>query len=314
VKSMSGVSEPRNTPMKRLVLSVARMTIHNGPGLRNVIYFKSCPLRCQWCSTPESQNAPPELAVYQNKCIRCDHCVAACPLNAISLTNQAVRISRAVCNNCGKCVEVCYAEALRLLGRPMTVEDLVAEARKDIAFYRRSGGGVVVSGGEPLLSPDFTLRLLKALAEEGISVGVDTSGYVPWSSIEPILPYVDFFLWDIKHMDPERHRQLTGVDNRLILANAQSLSQRHSPLYVRFPVIPGCNDSVDNIKATCAFAAGLSSVLGFDLIPLHHLGKARYESLDRAYQIADLHLIPDSALQDMKRLVESYGLKCTIQA
>jgi len=230
------------------------------------------------------------------------------------LIDKLVNVDRAVCNNCGKCTEVCNAEALRLLGQAMTVEDLVAEAKKDVPFYRRSGGGVVISGGEPLLKPEYTLRLVKALADESMSVGIDTSGYVPWATIEPLLPYVDFFLWDIKHMDPERHRQLTGVDNDLILANARSLSRKGAHLYVRFPVIPGCNDSVDNIRATCAFTASLSSVLGFDLIPLHHLGKARYESLDRVYPIAELHLIPDSEMQDMKRIVESYGLKCSIQA
>ncbi len=297
-----------------MVLSIGRMTIHNGPGLRNVIYFKGCPLRCRWCSTPESQSAAPELAVYQIRCIQCNQCVTVCPLNAVSLQDKLIKVDREICNNCGKCTEVCHAEALRLLGQPMTVEELVAEAKKDVPFYRRSGGGVVISGGEPLLNPEYTLRLVKALAGEGISVGIDTSGYVPWATIEPLLPCVDFFLWDIKHLDPERHRQLTGVDNELILDNARSLSRKGAGLYIRLPVIPGCNDSEENIRATCVFAASLSSVLGFDLIPLHHLGKARYESLDRAYPIADLHLIPDSQMQDMKRLVESYGLKCTVQA
>jgi len=311
---MTGIPGPRDSPAKRMVLSVARMTIHNGPGLRNVIYFKGCPLRCRWCSTPESQNIAKELAVYSAKCIHCDQCVAACPLHAITVTSQSVKVDRSICNNCGKCAEVCNSESLRLLGRPMTVEELVVEAKKDVLFYRRSGGGVVLSGGEPLLSPDFTLRLVQALREEGISVGVDTSGHVPWANIDPILPHVDFFLWDIKHMDPERHRQLTGVHNELILANARLLSQKHAPIYVRFPVIPGCNDSEDNIRATCAFAVGLSSVVEFDLIPLHHLGKTRYESLDRPYGIANLRLVPDAVLQDMKRLVESYGLNCTIQA
>jgi pyruvate formate lyase activating enzyme len=196
----------------------------------------------------------------------------------------------------------------------MTIEELLEEAKKDIVFYKNSGGGVIISGGEPLLNPDFTMKLLQALKEEGISVGIDTCGHVPWASIEQMLPYIDFFLWDIKHMDPETHKELTGVSNKLILSNARSVSEKNIPLYIRVPVIPGYNDSEENIRATCEFAQGLSSVVEVHLIPLHHLGKARYDSLDRSYPIADIPLIPDSVLQDMKRLVESYGFTCIIQA
>jgi pyruvate formate lyase activating enzyme len=195
----------------------------------------------------------------------------------------------------------------------MTIDELLEEAKKDVTFYRHSGGGVIISGGEPLLNPDFTLKLLRALGGEGINVGVDTCGHVPWASIEPMLPYIDFFLWDIKHMDPEKHRELTGVSNKLILSNARSISEKIIPLYIRVPVIPGYNDSEENIRATCEFAQGLSSVVEIHLIPLHHLGKSRYDSLDRVYPINDIPLIPDNVIQDLKQLVESYGLKCSIQ-
>jgi pyruvate formate lyase activating enzyme len=196
----------------------------------------------------------------------------------------------------------------------MTIDELLEEAKKDVAFYRHSGGGVIISGGEPLLNPDFTLKLLRALGGEGINVGVDTCGHVPWASIEPMLPYIDFFLWDIKHMDPEKHRELTGVSNKLILSNARSISEKNIPLYIRVPVIPGYNDSEENIRTTCEFAQGLSSVVEVNLIPLHHLGKARYDSLSRPYPIPNIPLIPDSVFQNMKRLVESYGFMCSIQA
>jgi pyruvate formate lyase activating enzyme len=194
----------------------------------------------------------------------------------------------------------------------MTVEELVAEAKKDLVFYKHSGGGVTLSGGEPLLHPDFVLRLLQALKEERINVGVDACGHVPWAGIEPMLPYIDFFLWDLKHMDSRKHWEFTGVPNELILQNARSVSDRNIPLYIRIPVIPGYNDSEENIKATCEFARELSSLVEVDLLPLHHLGKAKYDSLNRVYRIADIPLIPDSLLQDMKRLVESHGLKCNI--
>ncbi len=297
---------------KRVVLSITRMTIHNGPGIRTLILFKGCPLRCLWCSTPESQKTEPQIAVFPGKCIHCNQCVPVCPLNAINLTNETISIDRSVCNNCGKCAQVCYAEALMVLGKPMTIEELVTEANKDSIIYKHSHGGITISGGEPLLDPDFTVNLLRRFKEEGISVGVDTCGHVPWTNIELVLPYIDFFLWDIKHMDPEQHKKLTGVSNELIISNARSVSEKHIPLYIRIPIIPGCNDSEENIRATCEFALGLSSVVEIGLLPLHHLGKARYDSLNRPYPIAGIPLIPDSVLQEMKRVVNSYGLQCSI--
>ena len=306
------VNNSESAAAKRLVLSINRMTIHNGPGIRTLILFKGCPLHCLWCSTPESQKAEPEIAIYPSKCILCGQCVPVCPLNAIDLTSETISINRSLCNNCGKCAEVCPSEAIRLLGQLMTVEELLEEAKKDIVFYKHSGGGVTLSGGEPLLNPDFNKKLLRALKEEGISVGVDVCGHVPWASIEQILPYIDFFLWDIKHIDSKKHKGLTGVPNELILSNARSVSERNTPLYIRIPVIPGYNDSEENIRATCEFARGLFSVVEVDLLPLHHLGKARYESLNRAYPIANIPLIPENVLQNMEWLIESYGLKSSI--
>ena len=297
---------------KRLVLSITRMTIHNGPGIRTLILFKGCPLRCRWCSTPESQKAEPEIAVYPDKCIHCDQCLPACPLQAITLTEETISIDRSLCDACGRCVPECYAEAIKILGRAMTVEELVAEAKKDIIVYRQSGGGVTVSGGEPLSEPDFMAGLFRALKEERISVGADTCGHVPWPNIERVLPDIDFFLWDIKHMDPEKHRKLTGVSNKLILDNLRSVSARNIPLYIRVPLIPGDNDSEDNLKAICEFVRGLPSVVEVALLPLHHLGEARYNSLGRAYPLAGVPLLSDSVLPERQRLVESYGLKCSI--
>lgn len=194
----------------------------------------------------------------------------------------------------------------------MTVEEIIQEVKKDAILYKHSGGGVTISGGEPLLQPDFTKALFQASKERGISVGVDTCGHVPWVNIEQVLPYVDFFLWDIKQMDPEKHQKFTSVSNELILSNARSVSERGIPLYIRFPVIPGYNDSDENIRATCEFARSLRSAVEVHLLPVHHLGRVRYEGLDCPYPIADVPLIPDDIMQSVKQLVESYGLKCRI--
>jgi pyruvate formate lyase activating enzyme len=221
-------------------------------------------------------------------------------------------LSRFLCNGCGKCVQVCYAEALKLLGQPMTAEELLTEVKKDTLIYRHSGGGVTISGGEPLIDFEFNKNLLRIFKEESITVGINTCGHVPYKNVERLLPYIDFFLWDIKHMDPEKHRVFTGVTNDLILSNLLSISDKRIPLYIRIPIIPHHNDTEENIRATCEFTCGLPSVVELDLLPLHHLGKSRYESLNRPYPIDGLPLIPDAILQDLKRLVESYGLRCTI--
>ena len=302
----------RENGHRRLVLSISRMTVHNGPGIRTLILFKGCPLRCVWCSTPESQSSEPEVSFRLDRCIRCGCCAAVCPEGAIDITRDTARIDRALCTVCGKCAEVCSAEAITILGKWMTVQELVREVAKDKVFHKHSGGGVTISGGEALLDPEFTLELVRALVEDGVSVGVDTSGQVPWASIEQLLPYVDFFLWDIKHMDPERHKELTGASNELILRNLRAVSERGTPIYLRIPIMPGLNDSPENIAATCEFARGLSSLVEVDLLPLHHLGKARYDSLDRPYPIADLRLVPDPVIQELKALVESYGLEACV--
>jgi pyruvate formate lyase activating enzyme len=301
-----------NINRNRLILNITRMTVHNGPGIRTLILFKGCPLCCLWCSTPESQKSEPEIAVYPSKCIHCEKCAAVCSPNAINLTNDTLSVNRFLCDGCGNCVQVCYPEAIKLLGQPMTVAELLTEVKKDTAIYKHSGGGVTISGGEPLLDLEFNNNLLQVFKEESISVGVDTCGHVPFVKIERLLPYIDFFLWDIKHMNAEKHRELTGVTNNLILSNARSVSENNIPLYIRIPIIPHHNDSEENIRATCEFACSLSSVAEVDLLPIHHLGKSRYESLNRPYLIKDIPLIPDAILQDLKRLVESYGLKCTI--
>jgi pyruvate formate lyase activating enzyme len=196
----------------------------------------------------------------------------------------------------------------------MSVRELLEEVKKDAVIYRQSHGGVTISGGEPLFNPDFAYQLIKALKEEDINVGVDTCGYVRWKIIQQVLPYIDFFLWDIKHMNPEKHKALTGVSNELILNNARAVSERKVPLYIRVPVIPGYNDSEENIRAVGEFSRGLRSVMEVDLLPLHHLGEGRYRSLDRPYPIANVPFVPGNTLQAMKRMIESFGLKCAVVA
>lgn len=305
-------NKPAEAAKNPLVISISRMTIHNGPGIRTLILLKGCPLRCAWCSTPESQAESAEIAFSPDRCILCGDCMPVCPSGAISAGDKAVILNRKLCDICGRCVSVCHAQALRLIGTEYTVGELVGEVMKDEIVFRHSGGGVTVSGGEPLLKPEFILELLKELKKNGISIGVDTCGCIPRRHIEQVLPYVDFFLWDIKHMDDKKHREYTGASGQLILDNLCFVSENGTPVYLRVPVIPGYNDSGDNLRAVCEFAGSLPSLVEIHLLPLHHLGRARYAALGREYTIEGIPLIPEDVLIKLKSRVESYGLKCEI--
>jgi len=311
VEKMTGSENPAK---QRYVLNIYRMTTHNGPGIRTLVQFKGCPLRCLWCAAPESQAPEPEIYYSPSKCIGCGSCERACRCGAIAVRGEKAVLDRGLCVNCGDCAAVCFPGALVMAGRPMTVGEIVDEAKKDKVFYDHSGGGVTLTGGEPLSFPDFTLELLRALKAEGIGTGVDTSGYAPRGDLERMIPYIDFFLWDIKHMDPGVHRELTGVSNERILENAAAASRAGVPIYLRLPVIPGYNDSQENISAVCDFAITLPSLVEVDLLPVHHLGKAAYEALGRPYPIPSSLTAGEEALQDMKAAIMSRGLKCRIVA
>jgi len=312
VRSSKLLNESETAVNKRMVIDITRMTVHNGPGIRTLILFKGCPLRCIWCSTPESQKESAEVAFYPDKCIVCGDCIPVCPRNTLTISEKTVTLDRELCDNCGRCTSVCYTEALKLFGQEYTVEELVSEILRDEVVYRHSGGGVTLSGGEPFFRPEFLLTLLKELKQNDISCGIDTCGFTARNHIEAVLPYVDFFLWDIKHMNRDKHIEYTGVSNELILDNLRFVSDNGIPVYLRLPLIPGYNDSEDNLLDLCNFARTLSSLVEIDLLPLHHLGKARYAALGREYPIGEIPLIEEETLDEMKRLVESAGLKCNI--
>jgi len=298
--------------MQAMVLSISRMTLHNGPGIRTVIFLKGCPLRCVWCSTPESQKKEAEIAVFPKACIGCGKCVSICPHNAVRLTSDDIILDRTLCDCCGLCTRSCHSDAIRILGSLWTVEDVIKEVKEDQVFFKHSGGGATISGGEPLIYPEYVEELAMGLKKEGINVGIDTSGYVPWSNIETVVPYVDFFLWDMKHMDPVAHKKITGVSNELIIQNLISLSKKAKPIYIRVPVIPGYNDDEKNIRQLCVLLANLDSVTEVNLLPVHHLGKQRYYSLNRDYPIENVPFISQESLDHLQKIIRSYGLKCSV--
>lgn len=274
------------------VLRIEKTSIHDGQGLRTVVFLKGCPLRCRWCSTPESQSCQPEKGYLRDRCTGCGICIRACPAGAIQLTSDGAKVwtDPAKCGYCFLCVRKCPQRAMKEYGRQMSVGEVVREIAKDEIFYFYSGGGVTVSGGEPLSQADFTAAILRQCRERGIHTALESSCLADWSSIEKILPWLDVFYIDLKVMDPSRHLDWVGTDNRLILENIKKIDQSLYPveIIVRIPLIPGCNDGDENLAATAAFCRELARIKGLELLPYHRLGLETYRNLGMSYALKDL--------------------------
>ncbi len=299
------------------VFEISRMTNRNGPGIRTLVHFKGCPLRCVWCSTPESQQTACELRHVPERCIGCGACAAVCPSGAIRMVDGVSEVNRDLCTRCLACTEACTARALTVIGRTWEPEALAAEIMKDKVFFDCSGGGVTFSGGEPLLYVDDEMeRLYRILKESGVSIGVDTTGAVPWKNIERLLPFIDFFLWDLKCMDPERHKRLTGADNALILENLRRVDERSAEfgtqVYIRCVQVPGMTDDDENLLQTCRWLQPLRCIKELDLINFHNLGANRYRAVGRVSPVLELQPLEQEELERKRALVLEQGLPCRI--
>jgi pyruvate formate lyase activating enzyme len=302
---------------KGLVFDIQKFSIHDGPGIRTLVLLKGCPLQCVWCCNPESQSTDVEIVCFNNKCIRndgydCDSCLVACPLSALRLSPDGeVRIDRARCDLCGRCVSSCPASALLLVGEWMTVEQVFDQVWQDQLFYLHSEGGVTLSGGEPAMQPEFSAALLRRCQGSGLHTAMETCGYAPWEVMERVLPHLDLVLYDLKHADSPRHKSLAGTPNELILENARRIAATSVDVVVRVPVIPGHNDSDENMRAIAAFAAEIG-VRCANLLPYHNFGVAKYGRLDLAYKLGDLKGPDSEQLKVLKSIFESYGITAKI--
>ncbi len=302
-------------------------SVQDGPGIRTTAFLKGCPLRCPWCHSPESQQFYKQLSWMSIRCLGTEackeRCLKACDKNALEYGTtrtdiktqkeiQLVHVKRDLCDNCGKCADACYAEALYITGKDYSVEELIQRLLKDRSFYETSGGGVTISGGECLSQPEFTLNVLIRLKEEGIHTAVDTTGFAKWETIEAVLPYTDLFLYDLKHMDSQKHEKTVGVPNELILSNAKRIADAGGKLQIRIPVIPLFNDDEENIRKTAQFCKELGdAVTVIQLLPYHNLGTMKY------LRISDepaMEATPPSEeyMQKLKTIMEEYDLPVTI--
>jgi pyruvate formate lyase activating enzyme len=292
-----------------LIFDIKKFAIHDGPGIRTTVFFKGCPLSCWWCHNPEAMSRKAELVWFESKCINCGECFEVCPQQAHEIMPDGTRVHHSDrCLLCGACVEVCYAEALVMEGRAVTVEEVMAELRKDIPFYENSDGGVTLSGGEPTLQHEFALALLRQCKTEGLHTALDTSGQAPWRLFEKLLPFVDLVLYDIKQIDEVDHKEHTGAANQLILANVLKIGDSGVPIEIRLPIIPGINDDREKIVGTAEFLLGVKGVTRVKLLPYHRLGEAKYPRLHMEYRLRDLQPPEPDRMEEIADWLRPYDL------
>lgn len=294
-----------------IVFDIQRFSIHDGPGIRTLVFLKGCSLRCEWCSNPESQQFAPEVLFDPARCIACENCLNICTHEALQKNGERLLFKKENCVNCGECVEKCYAEARVLKGRKMTVEAVVEEVLKDEPFYSDSGGGLTLSGGEPLDQPDFAASILKVCKEMALHTAVETAGHVSWSSFEKIIPFTDLFLFDVKHTDPEKMRSFTGADIKRILKNLEKLAPQAKQVIVRIPVIPGFNDTPEEIRMIAKLANGMG-IRELHLLPYHRYGQGKYRLMSRKYVFNGPERVGEERIQELKETAAREGLRVQV--
>ena len=291
--------------LKHIIFNIQRFSVNDGPGIRTTVFMKGCMLNCLWCHNPESKSSRPQLLLNARQCLGCGECIAACENGLHSFAEDGRHlIDRDRCALCGKCVSACVG-ALEMCGKEMTADEILKEVLRDKPFYDNSGGGMTVSGGDPLLAPEFTLDLLRRAKEYGLHTCVETSGFAKWEKVEAMIPFVDLFLWDVKETDAARHREYTGVPNEPILENLRRLDAAGGRTILRCPVIPGYNDRAEHFAAIAALAESLNNVREINIEPYHPLGQSKAEALGEEYALAGLTFPKEEVVKEWMAQIQA---------
>jgi pyruvate formate lyase activating enzyme len=288
-----------------LVLNIQRYSVHDGPGIRTTVFLKGCPASCWWCHNPEGQSSEPKIVVIEGRCIRCGECLEICPEG----DHDGPGHVSSSCTVCGNCVEACPTGARSVAGTTMTVEEVVDVVLKDRVFYDESGGGATFSGGEPLLQFPFLKGMLESCMDRGIHTAVDTCGYVPREDLLAIAPLTDIFLYDLKIMDEKLHFETTGISNVSIHENLRALGEVHDKIWIRVPIIPGINDSRENIEGIAAFSASIGGVQQVNILPYHRLGIQKFDRIGKTYQLAEVAPPSQERLEAIASSFRARGLE-----
>jgi len=302
---------------KAVLFDISHYMIEDGPGIRTDVFFKGCPLRCKWCSNPFGLTKRVQLIYNKNKCVQCLTCVSACPRNANVVVDGVVEIERDICISCGICCETCPNNARTVIGREYSIEEIFEKIQKDRVFYRRTGGGVTLTGGEVLLQVDAASRLLRLCRQDMISTAIETSGYGNWADLERLIDLSDLVFIDLKHMDDQTHKRLTGVSNQRILENIQKAaghcsSKGRADLIIRVPVIPGMNDDETNLESSAKFLASLTGIHEVNLLPYHRLGANKYDMVGLEYAEADIEAPASGQMKKYQEIFLKRGVQCSV--
>lgn len=290
-------------------MDVKRFAVHDGPGIRTTIFLKGCPLKCLWCHNPEGILGKPQLSFYEHKCINCGECIKVCPTNAHSFSRDIHMFDYSKCRACGECEKVCLGDALKLYGKEFSVEEAVSAVLEDKDFFGETGG-VTLSGGEPMLQVGFVSQFLTAVKKHNIHTAIDTSGCVPWEYYEQIVDTTDLFLYDVKHMDSNIHRSLTGKGNERILENLRKLSERRKRIEIRIPLIPGCNDTIENLTKVGEFLSTLC-IEKVRVLPYHSMARIKYKALNMEDTMPNVMSPTDDQVQSAIEVLRRWGLNVT---
>lgn len=298
---------------RAIITNIQGYSIHDGPGIRTVVFLKGCPLRCKWCANPENLSAQAQTGFFERQCTRCGRCSGTCKHGALVPDMDAYRIDRTRCVACGDCASACFYGALVKYGESVCSDEAFDKVRRDKMFYDSSGGGVTVSGGEPLLHAKFVAELFSDCHDEGINTCIETCGHVPWDAFEAVLPVTDYFYYDLKHTDSDVHAQFTGVGTELILENAAKLAESGADILFRQPLIPGFNDDAASIDVAAQFLTGLGGDYAqLQLMPYHRAGLTKYEALALQYTMPDVRIMDADAVEAVRVQYEQRGVRCTI--
>lgn len=294
------------------IFDVKRYAIHDGPGIRTTVFIKGCPLNCFWCHNPEGISKDNEFIYWSNRCIQCGDCIEICPEHAIRGLPNAILTDTDKCTICGTCINVCTTGAREIVGEILSVNELINIIKKDRIHFDQSQGGVTFSGGEPLSQIEFLDAALECLKDISLNTVVDTSGYAPTDFLLKIEDKVDLFLFDLKIMDDSRHKELTGVSNRLIHYNLQMLSDTKKKVIIRIPIIPGVNDDRENIINTGMFVSSLENINQIDILPYHNTASSKYQRLNKEPRFENLRTPTDENMEEIKTCLEHYGIEVRI--
>lgn len=294
--------------LKGLIFNIQKFSIDDGPGIRTVVFFKGCPLKCKWCSNPESQMFTKQILWDRNKCVHCKTCEKTCKYKAIKVGEERVVVDKSKCIKCLLCVNNCPKHALSIEGLDVTVDDVLKVVLQDMVFYEESNGGITLSGGEVMAQPEFSKAILIACKKRGIHTAIETTSYVDTETFVDVTQYADLLLCDIKHWDSEKHKKFTGVGNELIIKNIKAASDLGRNILLRLPVIPGFNDTLNDAKmfVDLLYELGIASI---QLLPFHQLGEYKYDQLGIEYEFKDKNALHREDLIEYKQVFVNAGIK-----